>query len=31
MEKAKAMEDNAGAALWDLRRAAAALAIEAMS
>lgn len=31
MEKAKAKEDNAGAALWDLRRAAAALAIEAMS
>ncbi len=31
MEEAKAKEDNAEAALWDLRRAAAALAIEAMS
>ena len=31
MEAAKAREDNAGAALWDLRRAAANLAIEAMS
>ena len=31
MEEAKAKEDNAAAALWDLRRAAAALAIEAMS
>ena len=31
MEEAKAKKDNAEAALWDLRRAAAVLAIEAMS